>query len=106
MKKCHNDAKVEAAFQNSRLHKHEDALRLLKTSRGQINAVIKMIEDGRYCIDISTQLLAAISLLKKANTSIINKHIETCIRGAIEEGNVDEKLSEMEQIMKYIERTL
>ena len=30
----------------------------LKTARGQIDAVIKMIEDERYCIDISNQLLS------------------------------------------------
>ncbi len=89
-----------------RLHKHEGAMKLLKTARGQINAVINMIESDRYCVDISTQLLAAVSLLKKANTSIINKHMETCVRAAIEDGNVDGKLEELKRIMMYIEKTL
>ncbi|AKI97323.1 metal-sensing transcriptional repressor [Kosmotoga pacifica] len=86
--------------------KHHRALKVLKTARGQIDGIMKMIEDGRYCIDISTQLLAVISLLKKANTEVINTHIETCIREAIETGNVDEKIEELEQLMKYIEKTL
>ncbi|HCY53963.1 MAG TPA: CsoR family transcriptional regulator, partial [Kandleria vitulina] len=33
-------------------------LRYLKTARGQIDGIMKMIEDDRYCIDISTQLMA------------------------------------------------
>ena len=43
------------------------ALQALKTSKGQIEGIIKMIEEGRYCIDISNQIIAAQSLLKKAN---------------------------------------
>lgn len=85
--------------------KHVKALNTLKTARGQIDSVIKMIEDGRYCIDISTQLLASLSLLKKANTEIINKHMETCVRDAIETGDVDEKIEELEKIMKYLEKS-
>ncbi len=86
--------------------KHEEALNLLKTAQGHLNAVIKMIEDGRYCVDISTQLLAIIALLKKANTSVINKHIETCVKDAVKSGDVDEKLKELETLMKYLEKSL
>ena len=43
---------------------NEKVLLRLKTARGQIDAVIKMIEDERYCIDISNQLLAIQSLIK------------------------------------------
>ena len=43
------------------------AMQALKTSKGQIDGIIKMLEDGRYCIDVSNQIMAAGSLLKKAN---------------------------------------
>lgn len=87
-------------------HKHSGALKILRTARGQIDGIVKMIEEERYCIDISTQLLAVISLLKKANTTVVNKHVETCIREAIDSGNVDEKIGELETLMKYIEKSL
>ena len=32
--------------------------RLLKTARGQIDGILEMIENDRYCVDISNQLLA------------------------------------------------
>jgi Uncharacterized protein conserved in bacteria len=44
----------------------EIALRKLKTARGQIDGIIKMIESDRYCVDISTQILSTIALLKKS----------------------------------------
>ena len=42
------------------------ALQSLKTARGQIDGIIKMIEDDRYCIDIANQLMAVQSLIKKS----------------------------------------
>lgn len=39
---------------------------LLKTARGQIDGVLKMIEDNRYCMDIMMQLQAVESLVHKA----------------------------------------
>lgn len=38
---------------------------LLKTAIGQLHGIQKMVEDDRYCIDISNQLLAVQSILKK-----------------------------------------
>lgn len=93
-------------MENHSHHKHDEALKILKTARGQIDGIIRMIEDERYCIDISTQLLAVISLLKKANTSVVNRHIETCVREAAKTGEVDEKIKELETLMKYIEKSL
>ena len=37
---------------------NEKVLLRLKTARGQIDAVIKMIEDERYCIDISESVIS------------------------------------------------
>ncbi|WP_308525183.1 metal-sensing transcriptional repressor, partial [uncultured Tissierella sp.] len=58
----------------------------LKTARGQIDGIIKMLEDDRYCVDVSTQILSAIGLLKKANIDILNGHIRSCVATAILEG--------------------
>ncbi|HBK67762.1 MAG TPA: BCR family protein, partial [Firmicutes bacterium] len=38
-------------------------LNLLKTSQGQIGGIIKMLEEGRYCVDISKQILSVQALL-------------------------------------------
>ena len=45
-------------------------MRLLKTARGQIDGIMKMIEDDRYCIDISNQIMATQAILKRANKEI------------------------------------
>ncbi len=79
-----------------------EVLKLLKTSKGQIEGIIKMIEDDRYCIDISKQILAAQALLKKANQNILKTHMQTCVKEAFENNNGDEKIEEVIGILdKY-----
>lgn len=80
----------------------ENILRLLKTARGQVDGIIKMVEDDRYCIDISTQLMATQSLLARTNADVLKAHIEHCVRTAMESGSEaekDEKLAEVERII-------
>ena len=77
----------------------------LKTARGQIDGIIRMLEDDRYCVDISTQILSALALLRKANIDVLNSHIRTCVSTAILEGEEqgDEKIEEIINIIdKYI----
>lgn len=79
-----------------------EVLKLLKTSKGQIEGIIKMIEDDRYCIDVSKQILAAQALLKKANQNILKNHMQTCVKEAFENDNGDEKIEEVIGILdKY-----
>jgi len=87
--------------------KHKEPHRLLKTAQGHLNAVVKMVENNRYCIDISTQLMAVISLLKKANMQILSKHMETCVKDAVmseKKDDLDEKIEEIKEIIKYLNK--
>jgi len=80
-----------------------EQMKLLKIAKGQLESSIKMLEDGRYCIDISKQLLATQALIKKANLVILNNHINSCVVDAINDGNTEEKIEEvMEIISRYV----
>jgi len=73
----------------------KDTLLSLKTARGQIDGIVKMVEEGRYCIDISKQILSAQSLLKKANLEVLRGHIKTCVADAIKKGEAETKIEEI-----------
>ena len=80
-------------------------IRLLKTVKGQIEGLIKMVEDDRYCIDISTQVLASQSLLKRVNLEILKAHFSHCVKKSFEscyEKEKDEKLEEMTNILEKL----
>lgn len=79
------------------------ALNNLKTARGQIDGIIHMIEDGRYCIDVSNQIMASLALLKKANLHILTGHLQSCVKDAIvNEHQADEKIQEIGTILAKI----
>lgn len=77
----------------------EKAVRLLQTAQGQIKAVLKMLDEDRYCVDIANQISATRSLLKKANMNILNQHMEHCVVEAIEKGNSKAKIDEVLLLM-------
>lgn len=84
-------------------HENKEALNLLKTAKGQIDAVIRMTEEQRYCIDISTQIQAIQSLLKKANLTILKNHLNTCVIESINDGSSTDKIDEIMMLLdKYI----
>jgi CsoR family transcriptional regulator, copper-sensing transcriptional repressor len=76
--------------------------RLLKTASGQIEGILKMVEDDRYCIDISNQILAVQSILRKANKEIIKAHMEVCVKEAFVEGNEIQKIEEVISLIDKI----
>ncbi|MHC1683770.1 MAG: metal-sensing transcriptional repressor [Clostridiaceae bacterium] len=78
------------------------ALQSLKTAKGQIEGIIKMIEDNRYCIDISNQIIASQSLLKKANKHVLKGHMNSCVREAFDNNNQEEKIDEIMGILNKL----
>lgn len=77
------------------------ALQSLKTARGQIDGIIQMIEDDRYCVDISNQISAANSLLKKANLIILKNHLNSCV---LEAARAEDGQAKMDEVMKILEK--
>ena len=78
-------------------------LRQLKTAKGQLEGIIKMVEENRYCIDISNQVLATRALLERTNRIILEGHIEGCILDAAATGSEEdrkEKIFELSNMIK------
>ena len=81
----------------------EQVARLLKTARGQIDGILRMEED-RYCIDISNQIMAAESILGRANREVLRAHLEGCVREAVDSGSADEKIGEIAALLDKLVR--
>lgn len=79
-----------------------NALLSLKTARGQIEATINMIEEERYCVDVSNQIIAAQGLLKKANLLILRQHMNHCVKEAFDHDKGSEKIDEIIDILSKI----
>lgn len=71
---------------------------------GQVRGVAMMIEEGRYCIDVLTQLAAARSALAKVETQVLKDHAASCITEAIASGDEAEQRAKFNELIELMER--
>ena len=55
----------------------------------QVEGIKKMIEEDRYCDDLLTQLLAVDKAVKSLSSVILEKHMYSCIKKEVSEGNLE-----------------
>ena len=76
--------------------------RLLKTARGQLDGILKMVEENRYCIDISQQIMATEAILNRANKEILAAHLKHCVQEASSDEERAAKIDEFTQTLGRI----
>lgn len=76
----------------------------LKIVKGQIEGILRMVEDDRYCIDISNQLMAAIQALKGINRDVLEAHLHHCVKDSLNSNNLEKTDEKMDEIVKIIEK--
>jgi DNA-binding FrmR family transcriptional regulator len=59
----------------------ETLLNRLRRVEGQIRGIQRMLEEGRECEDVLTQLVAARSALDRVGLLLMDWHIERCLLG-------------------------
>ena len=57
----------------------EHVIKRLRRAQGQIGGVLRMIEEGRDCQDVVTQLAAASRALDRAGFAIISTGLKQCL---------------------------
>lgn len=77
----------------------------LNRIEGQVRGISKMVAEGRYCIDILTQLQAVRAALGKVETAILNEHLGKCIEGAITSGDAVEQRAKVNELIQLLERS-
>jgi DNA-binding FrmR family transcriptional regulator len=82
-------------------HRHVVALRRVQ---GQVAGIMSMIAEGRYCIDVMTQLKAASASLRSIEALILETHLRSCVQSAIESKNSAEAETKINELMKLFSR--
>jgi len=58
-----------------------------KKAKSSLEKILIMIEKDEYCIDIMQQNLAVIGLLKSAHRELMEGHLNSCFKHAMEKGD-------------------
>src|SRR5258708_36768338 len=75
-------------------HKRDVLLRL-KTVRGHLDGVIRLVEAEAYCPELMKQVAAAQASLERVNRILLQNHLETCGTEAIQAGGGKAKIAEL-----------
>lgn len=67
----------------------------LRSVRGHLDGVIRMVEEDRYCIDVLHQMSAVQGALDRVRRDILEAHLRGCVPEAISEGRADDIVDEL-----------
>lgn len=82
----------------------KQAITALKTCRGQIDGILNMLDESRYCIDISHQIMSAQSQLARANKLILLGHLHSCVLETA--GNEEELRNKTDELAEIFDKLL
>jgi DNA-binding FrmR family transcriptional regulator len=82
------------------VHK-KSALNRLKTVRGHLDGVIRMVEEEQYCPEIMKQISALQGSLEGVNRVLLQNHVETCVLDHVQHGRSEQVVDELLETLRY-----
>lgn len=83
---------------------HARQLGRLRRIEGQVRGITRMVEEGRYCVDILTQLRAVHAALRKVEAEILQSHVASCVTGAARSGSRRDQDAKIAELMDVVGR--
>lgn len=83
---------------------HHKNLPALKRIEGQVRGIQKMIESGKYCVDILTQISAVNSALMRVQDKVLETHLNGCVQSAISGGSDASRQDKIDEIFVLLKR--
>ncbi len=78
-------------------HRHDQVTQRLKKISGHVQAVLRMVEEGRDCTEILLQISAVRAALTQVGRLVLEDHLDTCIVDAVKDGSGEKALSELKE---------
>jgi len=82
------------------MNNKEKTLINFKKAQSLLAKIIKMVEEGHYCINIMQQNLAVIGLLRSAHEMLMENHLNTCFKTAMQARNEKRKQEMINEILR------
>ena len=77
---------------------HDAEIKRLNRIAGQIEGVKKIVEDGRYCPEILSQLRAVRSAVKGVEVEILRRHLSSCVINVMEGTDEAGRMKSIEEV--------
>jgi len=80
-----------------------DVQNRLKSIRGQVDGVMRMVDEDRYCIDVMRQISAIAAALERISKIELKNHFEHCYADAIRSGEAARAHAEIAELLGLTE---
>jgi DNA-binding FrmR family transcriptional regulator len=80
-------------------------IRRLSRIEGQVRGLSRMVEEGRYCIDIVTQISAVRAALKRVEQEVLRDHVGHCVKHAMQSNDTADQKRKIEELMDVLARS-
>ena len=77
----------------------------LNRIEGQVRGLTRMVEEGRYCIDVVTQISAVRAALRRAEEEFLRDHVSHCVEHAIASGDKKDQRKKITEIIDVLGRS-
>lgn len=78
------------------------AMKRLARIEGQVRGVGRMVEDGRYCIDVVRQVQAIKAALNGLETLILDDHLGTCVEDALTGPSIELRREKVDELVAVL----
>lgn len=75
----------------------------LRSVEGHVRGVVRMVDEGAYCIDLIKQTLAIQRAIDKVNAMLLEDHLEHCASSAITTANPAERRRTISELVEVFE---
>jgi DNA-binding FrmR family transcriptional regulator len=75
----------------------------LRSVEGHVRGVVRMVDEGAYCIDLIKQTLAIQRAIDKINAMLLEDHLEHCASTAISAPNPAERRRTISELIEVFE---
>ena len=82
------------------MDKQKALTRRLKLIEGQVCGLQKMVEGGKYCVDIITQTSAVKQALSNVEDLLLEHHLSHCVVDQIQKGKKDKATDEILKVYR------
>lgn len=79
---------------------HQRTIHRMKIAKGHLETVLRMIENGKYCIDIIHQSRAVQNALKEVDYLLLENHLQTCVIDFAKNGKTKQSVEEIMKIFR------
>mgnify|MGYP003289394488 CR=1 FL=1 len=76
----------------------------LRRIEGQVRGIQKMVEEGRYCVDIMTQIDAAAAALARVQDGVLESHLGHCVAGAVEGADLGARREKVDEVVTLLRK--